>query len=256
MSTTQGKLTYFLSDLHLGANYLEHPRDNERRVVRFLDSIAPTASAVYLLGDVLDYWFEYRTVVPRGYVRFFAALASLADAGVAVYWLTGNHDVWLFDYLRDELGITVLHEHGVHNIMGKHFFLSHGDDVGYQPPLYRFMRYCFYNKWCQHLYATIHPRWTHAVAHGWSSQNRTGRNHEQVATAVEKSVKHLLDFATRYCAQNDQVDFFVFGHLHIARCVEVPGTACTITFLGDWISQFTYAVFDGEQLQLKSFKEN
>ena len=139
---------YFLSDLHLGANYIADPKAHESRVVRFLESIAHDAKALYLLGDVLDYWYEYRHVVPRGYVRFFGALAQLADAGVEIVWFTGNHDVWLFDYLRDEIGLNVVKKALSVNIMGKNFLLSHGDNVGHQPRMYRFTRWCFYNKVC------------------------------------------------------------------------------------------------------------
>lgn len=252
--TEKKKQVYFLSDLHLGAKYLADPRGNEARVVRFLDSIHDRAAAVYLLGDVLDYWFEYRTVVPRGYVRFFGALARLADAGVPVYWLTGNHDVWLFDYLRDELGLTVLKTHGQHHIMGKNFFLSHGDDVGYQRPMYRFMRFCFYNRVCQVLYAAVHPRWTYAVAHGWSTENRTSRKPQEVVTQVELSVKNLWAFSNRYVVEHPEINYFIYGHLHVARQITLEGGQ-QMTFLGDWISQFTYATFDGDQLKLNVFDD-
>lgn len=223
------------------------------RVVRFLDSIHD-AAAVYLLGDILDYWYEYRNVVPRGYVRFFGALARLADAGVPIYWMTGNHDVWLFDYLRDEIGLTVLKTHVQHEIMGKTFFLSHGDDVGYRRPMYRFMRFCFYNRVCQMLYAAVHPRWTFPIAQGWSTENRTSRKPQDVVAAVEVSAKNLCFFSASYAASHPEIDYFIYGHLHIARQVELEG-ARQVTFLGDWISQFTYAAFDGEQLILEAFTD-
>lgn len=246
---------YFLSDMHLGAHYLPDARANEQRLVRFLDSIAADAAEVYLLGDVLDYWFEYRTVVPRGYVRFLGALARLSDAGVKITWLTGNHDVWLFDYLRDEVGLTVRKHPFEITRGGVTFFLSHGDDVGRQRRSYRFMRWCFYSRVCQVLYAAIHPRWTYAIAHGWSTQNRTSRNPVRVAGSVEESIRNLLNFSRAYLKNHTQVAHFIYGHLHVARQVELePGH--DVTLLGDWISQFTYAVFDGHSLQLKKFGES
>ena len=124
------RLTYFLSDFHLGARYFDSPLDNERRVVAFLDSIKDSAKEIYLLGDILDYWYEYRYVVPRGFTRFFGKIAELSDLGVKIYWFIGNHDIWIFDYLPSELGITVVDGPMVKDISGKRFFLDHGDAVG------------------------------------------------------------------------------------------------------------------------------
>ena len=245
---------YFLSDLHLGANYIADPKAHESRVVRFLKSIAHDAKALYLLGDVLDYWYEYRHVVPRGYVRFFGALAQLADAGVEIVWFTGNHDVWLFDYLRDEIGLKVVKKALSVNIMGKNFLLSHGDNVGHQPRMYRFTRWCFYNKVCQTLYASVHPRWTFPLAHGWSSNNRTGRSQEQVNKGVEQSVGHLKAFVDQYAGEHPETHFFIFGHLHVALDT-VTQAGNRMIVLGDWIDQNTYCTFDGEQLQLHTFSE-
>ena len=248
--------TYFISDLHLGASYMPDARAHEARVVHFLDSVKDDAATLYLLGDVLDYWYEYRSVVPRGHVRFFGKLAELADAGVRIVWMTGNHDVWLFDYLRDEVGLTVLKGATTVEIAGRHFFLSHGDDVGYQRPMYRFMRFCFYNRVCQLLYAAVHPRWTHWIATGWSTQNRTHRRDmAQVQRDVERSALNLQQFAQQYVRQHPDVDFFVFGHLHLARVTALDDSR-QIVFLGDWISHDTYAVFDGTTMSLKSFSKN
>ncbi len=243
------KRVYFLSDLHLGAKYIADPVAHERRVVDFLHSIEADAQELYLLGDVLDYWYEYKYVVPRGFVRFFGALARLADAGVKIYWFTGNHDVWLFDYLSNEIGLTVIKKPFTTSIMGKNFFLSHGDNVGYQPPMYRFMRWCFYNKVCQTLYASLHPRWTYAIAHGWSAENRTSRSAEKVEKGIEKSISHLQDFVGSYAAEHPDIDYYLFGHLHVARDITVA-QGKRMLVLGEWIEQCNYCTFDGEQLQL------
>lgn len=237
------KNTYFISDLHLGAKYMNDPVGRERRVCRFLDSIKDDAAELYLLGDILDYWYEYKYVVPRGYIRFFGKLAELADSGVKLTWVTGNHDVWLFDYLRDQLGMRVLKGHTVVETVGKRILISHGDDVGVQPVMYRFTRWCFYNKVCQWLYAAIHPRWTYPIATGWSNENRTGRDPARQQAVSERAAERLIDFSRDFYASHPDVEAFVYGHLHIARMNEVEGMPPVI-FLGDWISLCTYVVLD------------
>lgn len=249
---TDRRRTYFLSDLHLGANYIANPREHEQLIVSFLQSIEHDAQEIYLVGDIIDYWYEYKHVVPRGYVRFFGQLARLADAGVKIYWFTGNHDVWLFDYLRDEIGLTVIKRNTVLPIMGKNFLISHGDDVGHQPLIYRFMRWCFHNKVCQVLYASVHPRWTFPLAHGWSSSNRTGRSQDQVDKGVEKSIDHLKHFVEQHAATHSDVYAYIFGHLHVARDITVAGDRRMIV-LGEWMTQYTYCTFDGEHLELHTF---
>ena len=249
------KKVYFISDLHLGAKYFANPREKEERAVKFLDSIAADAEAVYLLGDILDYWYEYRNVVPRGYIRFFAAVARLTDAGIPVYWMTGNHDVWLFDYLRDEIGVTVLKGHTRATIKGAEFFLSHGDDIGYQPPMYRFTRWCFYNRVCQVLYAAIHPRWTYLIAHGWSSNNRTSRTPEGTEAAINAAYQHLEEFVDGYSKAHPEVQHYVSGHLHTARQKQLDAEGRTLTVLGDWINLNTYATFDGTTVVLHTFED-
>ena len=237
------KNTYFISDLHLGAKYMDDPVGREKRVCRFLDSIKDDAAELYLLGDILDYWYEYKYVVPRGYIRFFGKLAELADSGVKLTWVTGNHDVWLFDYLRDQLGMTVLKGHTVVEAAGKHILISHGDDVGVQPVMYRFTRWCFYNKVCQWLYAAVHPRWTYPIATGWSNENRTGRDPAEQQAVSERAAERLIDFSREYYASHHDVEAFVYGHLHIARMNEADGMP-PVVFLGDWISLCSYVVLD------------
>ena len=249
------KNAYFISDLHLGAKYMTDTMERERRVCRFLDSIRHDCAELYLLGDILDYWYEYKYVVPRGYIRFLGKLAELADDGVKITWVTGNHDVWLFDYLRDQLNMTVLYGNTEVTIQGRRILISHGDDVGVQPAMYRFTRWCFYNKVCQWLYAGIHPRWTYPIATGWSNENRTKRDPEQQRVVSERAADRLMDFSREYYASHPDIEAFVYGHIHIARLNEPEGLP-PVVFLGDWISQYTYAVLDGEgHFELKSYKE-
>ncbi len=249
------KKAYFISDLHLGAGYLDDKRETECRVVRFLDSIKDDVGELYLLGDILDYWYEYRYVVPRGHVRFLGKLAELADSGVKITWIVGNHDVWLFDYLRDEVGLTVLRGATQMSILGTRFLLSHGDDVGRQAPLYRFTRMCFHSRVCQWLYASIHPRWTVPIATGWSKQNRTTRTIRQVLAESRDCLARLAEFSVEYAAAHPDVRHFVYGHLHVPYHDELAGGR-TMTVLGEWISQFTYATWDGHELALRHFEDN
>lgn len=247
------KPVYFLSDLHLGAKYLPDQHAAERRVVDFLLQECMGASDVYLMGDVLDYWYEYRTVVPRGYVRFFGALARLVDAGVKVHWFIGNHDIWLFDYVRDEIGVEVVDGYVTRDILGKKFFLSHGDGVGKLSPGFRFIRWMFRNPVCQKMYSAIHPRWTIPFAHAWSSSNRAfDKYHTEHFEGVDKEPQAV--FALDYLRNVDpSINYFVFGHRHVLADVPLTPT-CQLVILGDWISQFSYGRFDGKTFDLLLFE--
>lgn len=241
--------TYFIADLHLGARYITDHRAHEARVVNFLDSIKPSARRLFLLGDILDYWFEYNSVVPRGHVRFLGKLAELADAGVEITWMTGNHDVWLRDYLRDEIGMTVVTGRRVVDLDGHRFMLSHGDDIGYQPPNYRFMKWCFLNPVCQWLYAGLHPNFTHWVATGWSSHNRTSRKEDPAHIAA--MVEHLNRGIEDICREQPGIEYFVTGHLHSPGVTHTT-TGATVVRLGAWLTGRSYAVWDGTSITLES----
>ena len=248
-------LTYFISDLHLGASYIESPREHERRVVDFLRSIAPRARRLVLLGDVLDYWWEYTTVVPRGYTRFVGALAELADSGVELHWLKGNHDIWIFDYLPNEIGFT-LHD-GIMTAEwdGRRFLLEHGDGVGRLPTSFRILRRLFRNRFAQWLYSFLPPRLTIGFAHGWSSHSR--RKGGQMKLPADQADNPLVEWAEEYNMTHRQakVDYFVFGHQHILLDRELQDGGRVIV-LGDWIDKFSYGVWDGTSFSLKKFDES
>ncbi len=247
-----GKKAYFISDLHLGARYLDS--SHERRVVEFLDSIADDAQSLFLVGDILDYWYEYRTVVPRGHVRFFGALARLADAGVKIVWLIGNHDIWLFDYLEKEIGLTVVDGEIVTDILGSRFYIAHGDAVRKLKPSFRFIRAMFRNRLCQKLYAAIHPRWTIPFAHAWSSHSRMTGNGDE--TPSSPGDDQFVLFAKEYnrIHPDKPVGYFIFGHRHIVfdYCDNKNFNSRTI-ILGDWITNFSYGSFDGEKFTISRF---
>lgn len=258
-----GKSTYLLSDIHLGAGYIHDPKRHERIVVEFLDSIKKDADAIYLLGDVLDYWYEYRYVVPRGFVRFFGKIAELADTGIKIYWFIGNHDIWIFDYLPKELGVNVIDGYAIENIHGYKCFLSHGDGVGEIDRKFRFIRSLFRNRFCQKLYSAIHPRWSVAFAHSWSSHSR--KEGEYKTLSKEYLLKPLIDFSRIYKLENPDIDFFIFGHLHLLLREKINvineelKPQAELIILGDWIKTFSYARISDEGLELLKYnfdKEN
>ena len=273
-----GKYTYFISDTHLGAAYLSNPRESERRVVRWLQSIKDSAERIYLLGDIIDYWFEYRNVVPRGFVRFFGKLAELADAGIAITWITGNHDIWMYGYLEQECGV-VLHRAPVTvEIYNKVFMLAHGDGLGDPDRQFRFLRSVFHNKVCQRLFSMLHPRFSMKFGMSWAKHSRMKRvkmqqalchgaegtqfNGNVVATLnssgepeyMGEEREHLVVYAKEYMMTHPDVDYYIFGHRHIELDLTL-GHRSRMIILGDWIWQFTYAVFDGEHLFLEQYVE-
>ena len=244
------KPVYFISDLHLGATYLKEPLDYERRVVKWLKSIERNVSKLYLLGDILDYWYEYRDVVPRGFTRFFGQIATMADAGVEITWFIGNHDIWIFDYLPRELGIRVVDGTMRTEIDGARFFLAHGDALGKLPCGFRFMRTIFRNRLCQRLFAAVHPRWTVPFAHRWSSHSRNYDGSIPVFQGPDK--EPYIPFVNEYQREHPgcEVDFFVFGHRHILLDYKLKSHGRLIV-LGDWIHHFSYGKWDGKTFTLE-----
>lgn len=242
---------YFLSDLHLGAPYFPDSRKSEKRVVNFLDSIKDKADVVYLLGDILDYWYEYRTVVPRGFVRFFGKLAELTDRGVRVVWFIGNHDIWIFDYLPSELGVEVVDGALTEHIDGKMFYMTHGDGVGKLKPSFKLMRNLFRNKFAQKLYSGIHPRWTIPFAYSWSRHSRkTGGSGYDPTTMVDL----LRHFSVDYLREHPEINYFVYGHLHVVEDLKLNDSSRMI-ILGDWISNFSYGIWDGKEFVIRRWNE-
>ncbi len=243
--------TYFISDLHLGAEYLDN-KQCEQRIIRWLDSIKKDAKRLFLLGDILDYWFEYRYVVPRGYIRFLGKLAELSDSGIEIHWFTGNHDIWIFDYLPQELGIKLHRHHETIEIDSHTFFLSHGDDVGERKFSFRFLQWLFRNKVAQWCYSWIHPDITMIVAHKWSNSSRKhNENKEEYYRGENK--EPLVKFAKEYIKENP-TEYLIFGHRHILLDLMLSRDS-RMVILGDWIKQFSYASFDGENLTVDIFEE-
>ena len=243
----------FLSDLHLGANYIANSRAHENRVVDFLRHEGSDADHIYLLGDVLDYWYEYRTVVPRGYVRFFGALSRLVHIGVKNTCMTGNHDIWLFDYLRDEIGMEVIDAPFIiREIGGQRFLLAHGDRIGRTSAGFRFICTLFRNRVCQRMFSAVHPGLTVGFAKRWSHSSR--ENGTETEEQRSHHIDHILTDANAIAAANPGDEHIVHGHHHIAMTTSLDRGNTDLTVLGDWITQDTYAEFDGTKLELKRYK--
>ena len=248
---SQRNTTYFISDLHLGASYLD-TRQSEQKVIDWLNSIKSSAKRLFFLGDILDYWYEYRHVVPRGYIRFFGKLAELSDSGIEIHWFTGNHDIWIFDYLPAELGITLHRTNEVLDIDGHSFFLSHGDEVGERKWSFRFIQWLFRNKVAQWCYSWIHPDLTMILAHKWSSSSRKKNNQKGEKHFRGEKHEPLGQFAKEYI-KNNNVEYLIFGHRHILLDLMLTRNN-RMVILGDWIKHFSYASFDGENLCIDLFE--
>ena len=249
------KKIYFVSDLHLGNRYLQNPSDAESKLIRWLDDIKKDAAAVYFLGDIFDYWFEYKYVIPRGHVRFLGKLAEMSDSGVEIHFLIGNHDIWMFGYLNEEVGAIIHNKPFTVELLGKNFFIGHGDEVGYRPFKYRFIQSIFRNRLCQVLYASIHPRWSFGFARGWSLKSRqNGLSVEKIKQAQACNSNTLERFSRAYLQTHPEIHFFIFGHFHILLDSELSPSA-RLLITGDWMYLFSYAVWDGEVLTLKSFSK-
>ena len=248
------KNVYFLSDAHLGSLAIKHGRTQERRLVRFLDSIKDKASAIYLLGDMFDFWYEYKYVVPKGYSRFLGKLSEITDMGVEVHFFTGNHDIWAYEYLEKECGV-ILHKSAVTTEIGdKVFFLAHGDGLGDTDKKFKFISSVFHNKMCQRMFSALHPRWGMDFGLNWAKHSRLKRVGGVEPPYMGEDKEYLVRFSKDYIKTHHNIDYFLFGHRHIALDL-ILSEKSRMLILGDWIRLFTYAVFDGERLTLEKYVE-
>ncbi len=226
-------------------------REREKKVVQFLDEIYRDATEIYLLGDVFDYWFEYKKVVPRGFTRFLGKIAEITDAGVTVNLFTGNHDVWVFDYLPAEIGVFVYREPITREYGGKKFLIAHGDGLGPGQTGYKILKGIFTSKVLQWMYGhLLHPNFATGLAHRWSKKSRLDKG---VTTEwLGEDREYLVRYAKQRLEQ-EHFDYFVFGHRHLPLTLDL-GEKSQLIYLGDWIENFTYAVIDGEGFELKHYK--
>lgn len=248
------KNIYFLSDAHLGSRAIPHARTQERRLVNFLESIKHKAQAVYLMGDIFDFWFEYRDVVPKGYTRLLGKISELTDMGVEVHFFCGNHDLWQGDYFEKECGMIVHHHNEVVEIGDKTFFLAHGDGLDAEDKRFKFLRSVFHNKLCQRLFAALHPRWGVSFGLEWAKHSRMKRENGQEPPYQGEDKEALVKFAKDYMHSHPDINYFIFGHRHIDLDLMLSRDT-RILILGDWITLYSYAVFDGVHMYMESFVE-
>jgi len=240
---------YFASDFHLGTGTYAASREREARLVRWLDAIKDDAAEVFLMGDVFDFWFEYKTVVPKGYIRFLGKLAELADAGVKLYFFKGNHDMWMFDYFEKELGATIITNELEIERNGKKFYLHHGDGLGPGDTFYKILKKFFRSRFCQWLFARIHPNFGVGIANYWSSSSRLANEKKEDAKPGEQE---WLVIYSRDLLKTHHYDYLVFGHRHLPLDIRLSDKSRYIN-LGEWVFSNTYAMFDGADVTLHYF---
>jgi len=252
IDSLQGKKLYFASDFHLGAPSHEKSLERERRIVRWLDSVKHDAHTIFLLGDIFDFWFEYRHAIPKGFARLQGKLAELSDAGLPIVFFTGNHDMWMFDYFPKEFNIPVYKE-PQQLIVGNHkLLIGHGDGLGPGDRSYKFLKKVFANKLSQWLFARIHPNLGIGIANYWSQHSRISNDKKN-----EDSFKGDKEFLWQYCKDiesKEHFDYYIFGHRHLPLDLEV-GDNSRYFNLGEWVNYDTYGVYDGAQFELLKFEE-
>ncbi len=241
-----GKNIYFASDFHLGVPDYASSREREDRVVAWLDSIKKDAAEVYLMGDVFDFWFEYAAVVPKGFVRLQGKIAELTDAGIRVTLFKGNHDMWMFTYFQEELGVEVVSDELIIERNGKRFFLHHGDGLGPGDAKYKLLKKIFRSRVCQWLFARLHPNFAIGLANGWSRSSRLANKAKEAFVGEDK--EWLVAYA-KGVLQEQHFDYFVFGHRHLPLDIRLNEQSRYVN-LGEWMHYSSYAVFDGEDLLL------
>ncbi len=244
---------YFASDLHLGAPNKTKSREREELFIQWLNVIEKDAAALYLVGDVFDFWFEYGTVVPKGHVRLLGKLAALSDSGVEIHYFTGNHDIWTFGYLAEEIGMTVHYNPIEREWNGKRFFIGHGDGLGPGDYGYKRLKKLFQSRLCQWMFKWIHPDIGIRIASFFSNHSRDNQP-EFERNYLGDENEWLVQYSKRKLEQ-EHFDYFIFGHRHLALDIELNENSRYIN-LGDWIRFTSYAVFDGQDLRLDYFSAN
>lgn len=241
-------MIYFLSDAHLGSLLVKDPRAHEKKLVDWLEKVKADATVIYLLGDIFDFWFEYKTVIPKGYVRFLGKLAELTDAGVEIHFFIGNHDIWTFGYLEKEIGLIVHKEPITVQLGRKRFFLAHGDGLHAEERGFELLRKVFHSQTAQKLFRLVPPQLGQGFGYNWSKKNRERILHIENKFQGEQN-ESLVVFAKKY-VETHEVDFMIFGHRHIALDLQLKDQK-RVVILGDFVGIFSYGVFDGENFRLE-----
>lgn len=250
MDIPAGKKIFFLSDFHLGAPDRSSSLQREKRIVQFLDEIKDEAAVIFLVGDLFDFWYEYKNVVPKGHVRLLGKLAELTDAGIALHFFAGNHDMWMKNYFQTELNIPVYFDHAEFTFNDKKFYVAHGDGLGPGDHGYKMLKKIFRNPLAQGLFGLLPPRLGMGLANYFSRKSREkGGGVEEVFFGEDKE---YLIIHSKEVLRRNEIHFFVFGHRHLPIDFRLSEKSRYIN-LGDWLQYYTYAVFDGNDVQLLSY---
>jgi UDP-2,3-diacylglucosamine hydrolase len=242
----ENKKIFFASDFHLGLPAGSDPIAREKRIVKWLNTIAHEAKEIYLLGDIFDFWWEYKLVVPKGFTRFLGTIASITDSGIPVHFFTGNHDMWIGKYLVDECGIIVHTSPLFTAFNGKNFYLAHGEGLGTKDVGYRVLLSIFRNRPLQVLYSVLHPSIGIGIGLRWSLNSRLGKgiSLDFLGEDKEDLIRH-----SKHILKNNQIDYFLYGHRHLAMTYKLQ-EGSEIFFLGDWFGKGYYAEWNGTELNL------
>lgn len=247
---------YFASDFHLGIPDRHSSLVREKRLIRWLDMVKEDAETIYLLGDLFDFWFEYKTVVPKGYTRLFSKLAEITEQGIPVHFFKGNHDFWAFNYLNEEAGVIIHDDPLEIELKGKKFFLAHGDGLGPGDHGYKFLKKVFLLKFNQFLFRWLHPdlgtKMGLYFSRGSRISNMIKQDKDENFFLADQEI--LLVFSREEAVKKPDIDYFVFGHRHIPSQIKVSERASCI-ILGDWVKHFSYGKFDGEKFEIKYFEK-
>lgn len=251
MQLAPGKKIYFLSDFHLGVPDYASSLLREKKVVQFLETVRADAAAIFILGDIFDFWYEYNTVVPKGYVRLLGKLAEITDSGIPIHFFVGNHDMWMNGYFERELNIPVYFEPKIFEWNNKRFYLGHGDGLGPGDHRYKLLKKIFRSRLCQRFFGMLHPAWGIGLANYFSKKSRvkTMKTDKQF---LGENREWLIIFSREVLAK-EHFDYFIFGHRHFPLDFTLNSRSRYIN-LGDWIRDFTYACFDGTELYLKKWE--
>jgi len=245
-----GKKVYFASDNHLGAPTMKESRVRELKFVRWLDTVKKDAGVIFLMGDLFDFWFEYKTVIPKGFTRTLGKLAELSDAGIQIHYFVGNHDLWMNGYFEEELNIPVYHRPHQYTINGTSFFIGHGDGLGPDDKGFKRMKKVFTNPVAKWFFKWLHPDLGVRLAKHLSVSNKLISGDDD-AKFLGNDKEWLVLYAKRKL-ESQHFDHFIFGHRHLPLEIELKKDSM-YTNLGDWIKYYTYAEFDGSKLSLKEF---
>ena len=241
-------MVYFISDAHLGSRLVINPRAHEKKLVDWLDKVKTDATAIYLLGDMFDFWFEYKTVVPKGFVRFLGKLAELTDAGIEIHFFIGNHDIWTFGYLENEIGLIVHKKPTIVQLGSKSFYLAHGDGLYAVDKGFKFIRRIFHSQTAQKLFRYLPAQLGQEFGYNWSKNNRIKNMPKENKFEGEEN-EYLVVYAKKFL-ENHDVDFLIFGHRHLALDLQLKANK-RVVILGDFVGIFSYGVFDGENFRLE-----